>query len=160
MDRHGHFVTLTAYWLTGRRFAKTFVSQASAWMDANPPKLGINWASSRGFLSGVISWLWAETLCRFKPDSPFISRLLKYLVHKGHTESYLSQTQPQYSPDRRSTGFVLSGAALPELSRATMVETGLGILLDQLAFAHPADGVYSNVIYYRCRLYIHARSPL
>src|SRR6185369_15343634 len=48
LNRHAHFVTLgQAYWLTGdHRFADAFASRLESWMDANPPNLGINWASS------------------------------------------------------------------------------------------------------------------
>jgi hypothetical protein len=149
LNRHAHFVTLgQAYWLTGdERFAKAFVAQASSWMDANPPKLGINWASSLELSFRVIAWLWALHLFadsdRMTPK--FVSRFLKYLIAQGrHIESYLSH---YFSPNTHLTGEALGlfylGSALPELGRARRWrETGLGVLVDRLTQHIRRDGVY------------------
>jgi uncharacterized heparinase superfamily protein len=149
LNRHAHFVALgQAYWLTGdERFAEAFVSQTSSWMDANPPKLGINWASSLELSFRVIAWLWALHLFadsdRMAPK--FVSRFFKYLVAQGrHIESYLSR---YFSPNTHLTGEALGlfylGAVLPELGRARRWrDTGLGILLDQLTRHIRSDGVY------------------
>src|SRR5215213_7630376 len=59
LNRHQYFLTLgRAYWLTGdERYAQLFVSHVTSWMDHNPPKLGINWASSLEIAFRSISWL-------------------------------------------------------------------------------------------------------
>jgi heparinase II/III-like protein len=149
LNRHSHFVTLgQAYWLTGdERFAEAFVLQASSWMDANPPKLGINWASSLELSLRVIAWIWALHLLadsdRLSPK--FVSRLFKYLVAQGrHIESYLSH---YFSPNTHLTGEALGlfylGAALPELSGASRWrDIGIRVLLDQLTQHIRPDGVY------------------
>lgn len=149
LNRHGHFVTLgQAYWLTGdERFAEAFVSQASSWMDANPPKLGINWASSLELSFRVIAWIWTLHLLadsdRLAPK--FVSRLFKYLIAQGrHIESYLSH---YFSPNTHLTGEALGlfylGAVLPELGRASRWrDIGLGVLLDQLTQHIRPDGAY------------------
>jgi uncharacterized heparinase superfamily protein len=149
LNRHAHFVTLgQAYWLTGdERFAEAFITQASAWMDANPPKLGINWASSLELSLRVIAWLWALHLFadsdRLNPG--FLSRFFKYLIAQGrHIENYLSRF---FSPNTHLTGEALGlfylGAALPELGRARhWRELGLNILLEQLPIHIRPDGVY------------------
>jgi uncharacterized heparinase superfamily protein len=149
LNRHAHFVTLgQAYWLTGdERFAEAFVSQASSWIDANPPKLGINWASSLELSFRVMAWLWALHLFadsdRLSPR--FVSRFFKYLVAQGrHIESYLSH---YFSPNTHLTGEALGlfylGAALPELERAgRWREKGLGVLLEKLPKHICDDGVY------------------
>src|SRR5215475_3172182 len=61
LNRHAHLVTLgQAYWLTGEnRFAAAFVDQVSAWIDANPAPMGVNWASSLEAAFRSIAWLWA-----------------------------------------------------------------------------------------------------
>src|SRR5262245_18103902 len=61
LNRHAHFVTLgQAYWLTDdNRFAAAFVEQVSAWIDANPAEMGVNWASSLEVAFRSIAWLWA-----------------------------------------------------------------------------------------------------
>ena len=149
LNRHAHFVTLgQAYWLTGdERFAEAFTSQASSWMDANPPNLGINWASSLELSFRAIAWIWALHLFadsnRLTPK--FVSRFFKYLVAQGrHIESYLSH---YFSPNTHLTGEALGlfylGAALPELGRARRWrDTGLSVLVDQLPRHIRRDGTY------------------
>ncbi len=149
LNRHQHFVTFGQAWrLTGgERYVEAFVNQASAWMDANPPKRGINWASSLELAFRIISWLWAWRLCADSPllTTTFTSRLLKYLVAQGrHIESYLSHYS---SPNTHLTGEALGlfylGAALPELRRARhWRDLGLRLLLDQLPIHVRRDGVY------------------
>jgi uncharacterized heparinase superfamily protein len=149
LNRHAHFVTLgQAYWLTDdNRFAAGFVDQVSAWIDANPVGMGINWASSLEVAFRSIAWLWALGLCvdskEVTPD--FFARLLKSLIEHGrHIERYLSY---YFSPNTHLTGEALGlfylGLALPELSRSEgWRNLGLRILLDQAAKQVRADGVY------------------
>jgi heparinase II/III-like protein len=149
LNRHAHFVTLgQAYWLTDdHRFSAGFVDQVSAWIDANPVGMGINWASSLEIALRSIAWLWALGLCadsgEVTPD--FFSRLLKSLIaHGRHIERYLSY---YFSPNTHLTGEALGlfylGIALPEISRAEgWRKLGLQILLDQATKQARADGVY------------------
>jgi uncharacterized heparinase superfamily protein len=166
LNRHAHFVTLgQAYWLTGdERFAEAFVSQASAWMDANPPGRGINWASSLELAFRSVAWVWALHLFADSPrlTAPFTARLLKFLVaHGRHVESYLSH---YFSPNTHLTGEALGlvylGLALPELRRAAgWRERGLRILLGQLPLQVRPDGVYFEQTTYYHRytadFYVH-----
>ena len=83
LNRHQYFVTLgRAYWLTDdERYAEVFVSHVTSWIEQNPPKLGINWASSLEIAFRSMSWLWA---LRFFENSPSIDpallvRMLKVL---------------------------------------------------------------------------------
>jgi hypothetical protein len=149
LNRHAHFVTLgQAYWLTNdNRFAAGFVDQVSAWIDANPVGMGINWASSLEVALRSIAWLWALGLCidsgEVTPD--FFARFLKSLIEHGrHIERYLSY---YFSPNTHLTGEALGllylGLALPEMSRAEgWRNLGLQILLDQATKQVRADGVY------------------
>jgi hypothetical protein len=149
LNRHAHFVTLgQAYLLTDDdRFAAAFVDQASAWIEANPAGLGINWASSLEVAFRSIAWLWALGLCvdsrEVTPD--FFARLLKSLIaHGRHIERYLSY---YFSPNTHLTGEALGlfylGLALPEMKRAEgWRDLGLQILLDQATKQSRADGVY------------------
>src|SRR5215813_10291428 len=155
LNRHAHFVTLgQAYWLTDDdRFAAAFVDQASAWIEANPAGLGINWASSLEVAFRSIAWLWALGLCvdsrEVTPD--FFARLLKSLIaHGRHIERYLSY---YFSPNTHLTGEALGllylGLALPELTRAEGWRgLGLQILLDQAPKQVRADGVYFEQLSY------------
>ncbi len=61
LNRHQHWLALgRAYWLTGDdRFRARFVDELASWMAANPPLMGINWASMLELAFRSISWLWA-----------------------------------------------------------------------------------------------------
>ena len=149
LNRHQYFATLgQAYWLTSdERYAQTFVAHLNSWMDQNPPKLGINWASSLEVSLRAISWLWA--LYFFK-DSPTLTaavflRALKFLyLHARHIETYLST---YFSPNTHLTGEALGlfylGTLLPEFRAAPRWRaTGRGILVEQLPLHVQPDGVY------------------
>lgn len=149
LNRHAHFVTLAqAYWLTGEsRYAKEFVQQTSAWIEANPVGIGINWASSIEVAFRAIVWLWAMHLCADSEwvTPKFIKRVVKSLLEHGqHIEKYLST---YFSPNTHLTGEALGllylGTALPELRQSERWRTlGLRILLEQLPRHVRADGVY------------------
>jgi hypothetical protein len=149
LNRHQHFfLTGRAYWLTNdERYAAAFAEHLASWMDANPPKRGINWASSLEVAFRAISWLWALHL--FK-DSPHLSpalhlRALKFLyLHARHVETYLST---YFSPNTHLTGEALGlfylGTLLPEFRDAERWRaTGRRILLEQLPLHVRPDGVY------------------
>jgi uncharacterized heparinase superfamily protein len=149
LNRHAHLVTLgQAYWLTGdNRFAAAFVNHVSAWIDANPEPMGINWASSLEVAFRSIAWLWGLGLCldsgEITPD--FFARLLKSLItHGRRIEKRLSY---YFSPNTHLTGEALGllylGVALPEMVRAEgWRNLGLQILLDQATKQVREDGVY------------------
>ncbi|MBI1765630.1 MAG: alginate lyase family protein [Acidobacteria bacterium] len=149
LNRCQFFITLgQAYWLTGdEKYAEQFVALTTAWLDANPPKRGINWASSLELSFRVIAWLWALHLfADAKALTPeFTTRVLKSLLAQGrHIETYLSL---YFSPNTHLTGEALGlfylGVALPELCRAEhWRQLGLRILLEQLPVHVRRDGVY------------------
>ena len=149
LNRQQHFMTLgRAYWHTGdERYAQVFAAHADTWLDANPPKLGINWVSSLELAFRAVSWLWA--LYFFK-DSPSLTpalflRLAKSLVlHAWHLESYLST---YFSPNTHLTGEALGLYYLGTLlsgcrDAARWRDTGRRILLAQLDRQIRPDGVY------------------
>ncbi|MDQ3686904.1 MAG: heparinase II/III family protein [Acidobacteriota bacterium] len=149
LNRHQYFSTLgRAYWLTGdERFAETFVVNLLSWMESNPPKLGINWASNLEVAFRSIAWLWA---LHFFKDSAHLTpqvflRALKFLhIHARHLETYLST---YFSPNTHLTGEALGlfylGTLLPEFRQsARWRATGERILLDELDRHVRPDGVY------------------
>ena len=149
LNRHQYFVTLgQAYWLSGdERFAEVFAKHISAWMDKNPPKLGINWASSLEIAFRSISWLWALYFfknCNMLTASLFV-RMLQFLyLNALHLETYLST---YFSPNTHLTGEALGlfylGSVLPQFKEAKRWrDTGLQILLAQLEKHVQPDGVY------------------
>jgi uncharacterized heparinase superfamily protein len=167
LNRHQYFSTLgRAYWYTGdEAYARTFVRYLTSWMDANPPKLGINWASSLELALRAVSWMWALHFFRQSSElsPPVFLRALKFLyLHARHLETYLST---YFSPNTHLTGEALGlfylGILLPEFKRARRWrETGWRILREQLARQVRADGVYfeqaTHYHRYTTDLYIHA----
>lgn len=149
LNRHQYFTVLgQAYWLTGNEeYAQTFVQHLESWMEQNPPKIGINWASSLEVSFRSISWLWAF---HFFKDSPaltpavFLSALKFLYLQARHIETFLST---YFSPNTHLTGEALGlfylGVTFPEFKEAKRWrETGRDILLAELDRHVKADGVY------------------
>ncbi len=149
LNRHQYFATLgQAYWLTGdERYAQTFSRHLESWMDQNPPKQGINWASSLEIAFRSISWLWAFYFFSESPSfsSQTLMRALRFLyLHGRHLETYLST---YFSPNTHLTGEALGlfylGLLLPEFKEAVRWrKMGSRILLEQLPIHVRPDGVY------------------
>ena len=149
LNRHQYFATLgQAYWLTDdQRYARTFADHLESWMEANPPKLGINWASSLEVAFRSMSWLWA--FYYFKSSTSLscdtFKRAWKFLyLSARHLESYLST---YFSPNTHLTGEALGlfflGTVLPEFKESKRWrDLGSRILIDQLSTHVRSDGVY------------------
>src|SRR5437899_762821 len=149
LNRHQYFTTLgKAYWYTGdERYAATFVEHLLTWMDTNPPKLGINWASSLEAAFRVISWIWGLHFFKTSPcmTPAAFRRTLKFLYLQGrHVETYLST---YYSPNTHLTGEALGlvylGTMFPEFRcAARWRHAGWAILVEQLGKHVRPDGSY------------------
>ena len=167
LNRHQHFITLgQAYWLTGdERYASTFIAHLESWLDANPPKLGINWASSLEIALRSISWCWA--LHYFKESAAlqptlFVRVLKSLYLQARHIERYLST---YFAPNTHLTGEALGlfylGTVFPEFRRASVWrETGWRILEHELGRQIRPDGVYFEQATwyhrYTADYYVHA----
>lgn len=149
LNRQQFFQTLgRAYWRTGdERYAAGFARLASGWMDANPPKAGVNWASSLEVAFRTFSWLWAlHFFKRSEHLTPSLFlRLSKFLyLHARHLETYLST---YFSPNTHLTGEALGlyylGTLLPEFREASRWrDAGRRILMSELDRHIRPDGVY------------------
>jgi Heparinase II/III-like protein/Heparinase II/III N-terminus len=167
LNRHQHLLTLgQAYWLTDdERYPATAVRHMTAWMDANAPKVGMNWSSSLEVAFRAIAWSWALHLLRGSPvlSPAFVMRALKYLnVHAHHVATHLST---YFSPNTHLTGEALGllyvGALFPELRRSSdWRATGWQILEEQLPVHVWDDGIYfeQTTWYqrYTADFYLHA----
>ena len=156
VNRHQHFVTLgQAYaYSHDTRYARAFTSQLASWIAANPPRLGVNWASSLEVSYRAISWLWALQLFAEAPeltDELLLTALESLRVHAAHVERYLST---YYSPNTHLTGEALGllylGTALPMFDAAIRWRTtGWDILREQLFRQVRPDGTYfEQALYY------------
>jgi hypothetical protein len=167
INRHQHFFVLGRAFLVTQRpeFAERFVEHLTSWMDANPPKNGVNWASSLEVAYRAIAWLWAIELFRESPalTPAILQRALGYLyLHARHLERYLST---YFSPNTHLTGEALGlfylGTMLPEFQRAAVWRTlGWSILERELPRQILDDGVYFEQATYYHRytvdIYLHA----
>ncbi|HEV2801801.1 MAG TPA: alginate lyase family protein [Pyrinomonadaceae bacterium] len=149
LNRQQYFMVLgRAYWRTGdERYAATFARHLEAWMEGNPPKRGINWASSLEVAFRAISWLWALQFFKHSTHlTPALyARALKFLyLHARHLETNLST---YFSPNTHLTGEALGlvylGTLLPEFRAARRWRTtGARILFQELERQIRPDGVY------------------
>jgi hypothetical protein len=167
INRHHHLVLLgRAYRLTrDEKYAWACAQQLEAWMNSNPPKVGINWASSLEVSYRLIAWIWC--LRFFEQSTAFDARLRRRLlkfahVHATHVERYLST---YFSPNTHLTGEALgllyAGNAMPFFRRAQRwKELGWSILEAQLPRQVYPDGVYFEQASYYQRytidIYTHA----
>ena len=152
LNRHQHWQQLVrASWLTGDpRYRLAIVDRLDSWLAANPPLIGINWASmlELGFRS--ISWIWAMHGLLAAPDTdprPWLVDMLIALDRQlTHVEQNLSRF---FSPNTHLTGEALAlyvaGVALPELAAsARWAALGRDILLQEIDRQIHADGGHAE----------------
>jgi uncharacterized heparinase superfamily protein len=95
LNRHQWLVSLAQAWtLTGNdEYATACVRRIDAWLDANPPGMGINWASNAEVALRAISWCWVLLLLRDAPavSGEWLTRVLAGIwTHATHVRRYLS----------------------------------------------------------------------
>jgi len=134
------------------------------WMRANPPGIGINWASSLELSFRIISWCWALHL--FQGSEALTPRLFAGMLgwigaQAAHVERYLSY---YFSPNTHLTGEALGlfyvGTLFPELDGAERWRAlGARILAEQIERQVHPDGVYfeQSTCYqrYTVEIYLH-----
>ncbi len=149
LNRHSYFIALgQAYWLTSdERWAALFVEHVDSWMASNPPKMGVNWASSLEVAFRSISWLWAlHFFARSEHLTAdwFAGMVACLRLHGRHVEAYVST---YFSPNTHLTGEALGlvylGSLLPELPEAERWRSrGREWLMGALEFQIRPDGGY------------------
>jgi hypothetical protein len=153
INRHQHWLSLgRALWLTrDRRYGWAIVSQLEQWMAANPPRVGINWASALELGMRSLSWVWAlhfliadtSDAAAGPSQTPWLLDLLLGLDRQTrHIEQNLSY---YFSPNTHLTGEGLAlyviGLSVPELAGSRRwTETGRRILLDEIDRQISSDG--------------------
>jgi len=166
LNRHQWLVRLgQAYRMTGdERYAERFAATIVEWMLANPPGVGINWASSLEVAFRIISWSWAVLLFRgSRALGPglFVEILEGVAGHAAHVERYLSR---YYSPNTHLTGEALglfyAGLVFPELLGARRWQRlGRRILVEELDRQVLPDGFHFEraTCYHRytVEIYLH-----
>jgi len=166
LNRHQWLVGLgQAYQLKGdERYADAFTTYVRDWMRANPPGMGINWASSLEVALRLISWCWALSL--FRRSAELCPELLVEMLegiraHAWHVERYLSY---YFAPNTHLTGEALglfyAGILFREVRPAQRwCQLGARILAEQSARQVLPDGVYfeQSTCYqrYTVEIYLH-----
>jgi len=148
LNRHQHWIALgRAYWLTGNAAYRTRVlAELAWWMEANPPLVGINWASMLELALRSLSWLWALNLFADEDcddDAPWTVDLLLALDRQmTQIERNISY---YFSPNTHLLGEGLAlyvvGRALPELAASERREdVGRRILVAEMSSQIESDG--------------------
>ncbi len=150
LNRHQHWLTLgRAFWLTGdAKYRGRCVRELRDWLDVNPPRVGINWASMLELALRSLSWVWAlalfvDTEAASATDLPWTVDLLVGLdLHLAHIERHLSH---YFSPNTHllgeALGLYVCGLAVPQLAaNARRADTGRRILLAEIGRQIGADG--------------------
>lgn len=167
LNRHQHFVTFgQAFRMTRDEvFAEAFVRQLRSWCAANPPKVGINWASSLEVGLRAIAWLHALHLLHGAAalTEEVVGEAERFLyLHGSHIEAYLST---YFSPNTHLTGEALGllylGTYLEDSTVARRWKAlGWMILQNELTRQVRRDGVYfeQSTWYHRYTtdFYLHA----
>jgi hypothetical protein len=163
INRHQHWLPLgRALWLTeDARYGHAIVEQLESWLAANPPLVGINWASMLEIGLRALSWVWAlhfllaESRSRSgsrserseSEEPPWVVDMLVALDRQlTHVEQNLSH---YFSPNTHLTGEALAlyvvGVALPELAASERwITRGREILLREIDRQIHADGGHAE----------------
>ena len=166
INRHQWIVRLAQAWaLTGdERYAEACIASIGAWLDANPPGIGINWASSLEVALRLMSWCWTLMLLRDSPSltGEFLTKALSAIwVHAAHVRRYLSY---YFSPNTHLTaealGLFYAGTLFREfLDAERWRETGTRILISESHWQIGSDGVHveESTCYHRytIEIYLH-----
>jgi hypothetical protein len=149
LNRHQWVVRLAQAWaVTGdERYAEACISTIDSWLDANPPGLGINWASSLEVSYRLIAWCWVLLLIRNFPDvtGEWVMKVLAAIWrHATHVSRYLSY---YFSPNTHLTGEAVglfyAGVLLREFDAAPDWRgRGMHVLVAESRRQVSADGVH------------------
>jgi hypothetical protein len=149
LNRHQWLVTLGQAWALTReaRYAGAFAAALRGWLAANPPGVGLCWASSLEAALRVIAWTWALALFRRAPaltPALFAAARQAVAAHARHVRRYLSH---DFSPNTHLTGEALgllyAGLFFDDLPGADdWRRTGLRLLVGEAHRQVGADGVY------------------
>jgi hypothetical protein len=165
LNRHQHWLALgRASWLTrDRRYRDEIVRQLGSWMAANPPLVGINWASMLELAFRSLSWIWALSFLaamdcshgddpglRRRSDDDAAPWTVDLLLGLDRQLELVEQNLSTYfSPNTHLLGEALAlyvaGRTLPELRRSTSWGTvGRDVLVDQISAQVLLDGGHAE----------------
>jgi hypothetical protein len=126
LNRHQHWLSLgRAAWLTGdRRYAEAFQREFASWLVANPPLIGINWASMLELGFRTLSWIWSlHFFVALETESDDTSWLIDLLIGLDTQLNHIARHLSTYfSPNTHLLGeglaLYVAGRVLPEFKSA------------------------------------------
>ena len=164
-NRHQYLIPSAQCWLIDddRDDFELVQRHLASWLSENPPRMGVNWASSLEVSYRAICWCWLLWLLADAPWDNEIRRALidSLEVHALHIERYLST---YFSPNTHLTGEALGlfyvGTVVPESPHAgRWRERGAEILESCVTWHVHSDGVYfeqaSHYQRYTAEIYLH-----
>lgn len=149
VNRHQWLITLGQAWqLTGDpQYAETAARLLREWLDANPPKQGINWCSALELAFRVQSWIHGLRL--FDGATALTPGLRRDIVASAalQIDHVVRNLSTWFSPNTHLTGEALAmlsaGTAWPELPGAAAWRAqGWQVLREQASMQIRRDGVY------------------
>jgi uncharacterized heparinase superfamily protein len=166
LNRHQWLVRLAqAYAMTGdERYAEACVRAIDAWLVANPPAVGVNWASSVEVSFRIVSWCWTLVLLRDAKTvtNDWTMKVLAALwVHASHVRRHLSHySQPTSHLTGEALGLFYVAALFPEFrDAAKWRELAGSLLISECDAQIRRDGVHfeQSTCYHRYTLetYLH-----
>ena len=152
LNRHQHWLVLgRACWLTSdARYRDRFQQELASWLAANPPLIGINWASMLELALRILSWLWALNFfvtSHDRVEEPWIIDLLLGIdTQLRQVERNLSH---YFSPNTHLLGeglaLYVAGRTLPELAGSSRRERlGRQVLLAGIDRQFGLDGGHAE----------------
>jgi hypothetical protein len=139
LNRHNHLITLSkAYFLTGNEhYSEEAVAQILSWIEANPPKLGVNWTSSLELSIRLINWIWAISF--IKSSEAFTQRVFEIIFFSiGEQTKHISQHLSAFSSANNhligeAAGLAIVGIFFPWLKNSNLYQKkGFKILEEEL----------------------------
>lgn len=164
-NRHQYLLQQAIAWAVSEDEAhiKLLRRHVASWIDANPFRVGINWASSLEVAYRAIAWCWLFRIAgRQALGTHLVDGMATCLVkHARHVRRYLST---YFSPNTHLTGEALGlytiGTVLDSFSEASQWRrAGADILESALRWQIRADGTYfeqaTQYHRYTAEIYLH-----
>jgi hypothetical protein len=169
LNRHQWVVRMAQAWALTHdaRYATACMATIDSWLDANPPGLGINWASSLEVSYRLIAWCWVLLLIRncAEVTGEWVMKVVAAIWrHATHVSRYLSY---YFSPNTHLTGEALglfyAGVLFREFDDAPAWRgRGMQILTAEMRRQVSADGVHfeQSTCYHRYTIEIYQHFAL
>lgn len=148
LNRHQHFVTFAqAYFISDdKKYADELFKQWCDWVEANPPKFGVNWTSSLEMALRLVSWIWALHIVKNNPalDEDIYIRILNSVdAHARFIEKHLSRfSSANNHLIGEGLGLIYAGTYFPELKHSKRWQKlGFDIVFREIPKQVYKDGV-------------------